>query len=126
MLEDSGRVMGVENALFAINIRPPGHQSKADTLNTFFAIVVRPQGPTPIGHGRRERPLRHHHSPPGQHDGVDIEYALLAIIVPLQGQQLKADIEDTLFAMVVRPQGQHDGVDIDDALDAVIFHPRGS
>ena len=42
-----------------------------------------------------QNPLRHQHSPPGQPDGVGIEYALLAIIVPLQGQQLKADIEDT-------------------------------
>ena len=36
---------------------------------------------------------------------MDIEYALLAIIVPLQGQQLKVDIENTFFAIVVRPQG---------------------
>ena len=59
----------------------------------------------PTGHERRDRPFRYQHSPPGQHDGVDIEYALLAIIVPLQGQQLKADIENTFFAIVVRPQG---------------------
>ena len=38
-------------------------------------------------------------------DGVDIEYALLVTIVPLQRATAMTDIENTFFAIVVCPQG---------------------